>query len=151
MNLTESGVDVKNCWCKLTAIDVDVNLPGLYWKLKNLMSTSVDVKFFRVELDGKIPCLRLEVCPSKLSSLFRGLRFQHAVSALSLDVECDTVQCVPLMVVTSQFSWGPFSTPARFQFLSALLRGVAYYATDFCGSSSAPGAEEPGRSDAAPA
>ncbi|MQM21045.1 hypothetical protein Taro_054076 [Colocasia esculenta] len=45
---------------------------------------------------------------------------------MSLDVECDSVLCMPLVVVTSQFLWGPFSTVVhrRLQVLRSLVTPV---------------------------
>ncbi|MQM18467.1 hypothetical protein Taro_051459 [Colocasia esculenta] len=35
---------------------------------------------------------------------------QLAIPPVSLSVKCDSVQCEPLVVVTSRLPWGPFST-----------------------------------------
>ncbi|MQL97027.1 hypothetical protein Taro_029710 [Colocasia esculenta] len=80
-----------------------------YWKLKNLTSKVVDVKLFRRNLKAGFLAInmRLTVGPST------GLRLDEwnlAILLVSLGVECDSIQCVPIVVVTIWFSWGPFFT-----------------------------------------
>ncbi|MQM22369.1 hypothetical protein Taro_055420, partial [Colocasia esculenta] len=59
--------------------------------------------------------------------------------------QCDSVQCEPLVVVTSRFLWGRFSTCPYWVSSRDSLSPLSG------GSSSAPGAEEPSHSGAGPA
>ncbi|MQM18749.1 hypothetical protein Taro_051743 [Colocasia esculenta] len=127
------------------------------WKPKNLTSTLVDVKFFRLELGGKIPCRQDEMARVLPSTL--GLAaIDVAVNPTGRSQQADPL--LPLCeVLTRGVCLLARVEPARFQFLGPLLRGVGRHVTDFLcctvfaygDSSSALGAEEPSHFDAGPA
>ncbi|MQL98233.1 hypothetical protein Taro_030941 [Colocasia esculenta] len=90
------------------------------WRLVQLLEAE-EVNLFRGELDGEICTVRFFRATLRLDD-WR----VWGPQPVSRDVECDSVLCVLLVVVSSRSPWSPFSTCCRAcevpVFLSALLR-----------------------------
>ncbi|MQM06608.1 hypothetical protein Taro_039434 [Colocasia esculenta] len=140
------------------------------WMLKKSTSRDVDVELFMeehslpdVESVSTCACVVFD-CVVTLTRGVSMLRLDDwhvgGPQPVSRDVECDSILCVLLVVVSSRSPWSPFSTarvrrrgktgrgpdasesvcsvhtcavePARFQFSQCAPEGVAYYATGSC-------------------